>query len=185
VANRKRLLKIKKAIFHKVSESDVSLRAIVKQFKSYAAGDIFVHVPPKQTLKAWEPFFECVGILFDFQASEINDEHPEWRTSWVAGLALLRTIGHVLVKVDSLTSKKHAETIKAAWESWKRDKKENWILWDFIEQERNNILKTYKFGVEIDSEGLVHKHSGLDGVQLFREAVYWWCYQLEELESKN
>jgi hypothetical protein len=133
----------------------------VKQFKSFSSGDIFVRIPPKKTLKAWEPFYECIGILFDFQNSEIDEEHPEWRTSWVAGLALLRTIGHVLGKVDSLTSSKHAEAIKTAWERWKKDREENWILWDFIERERNNILKTYEFGVEIDDNGLVHKHSGL------------------------
>jgi hypothetical protein len=154
----------------------------VKQFESLATGDIFVHVPPKRTLKAWRPFYDCVDILFVFQHSDIDNEHPEWKISWVAGLALLRTIGHVLGKVDSLTSSKHAEAIKEAWERWRKNKEENWILWDFIEQERNNILKTYEFGVEIDDEGLVHKDSGLDGIRLFREAVYWWRHQLEELE---
>lgn len=45
------------------------------------------------------------------------------------------------------------------------------------------MLKTFEFGVEIDDDGLLHKESGRDGGQLFREAVYWWRFQLEEIEE--
>ena len=154
--------------------------------KSYILedGDIFVSDLPKKTLKAWEPFEECVGILFQLQNSELDDEHPEWRTYWVAGVALLRTIGHVLDKVDTRTSTQHKVEITNIWNSWKTNKADNWVFWDFVEQERNNILKSYKFGVETDDKGLLHSATGADGAQLFREAVYWWRYQLEHLESQ-
>jgi hypothetical protein len=58
------------------------------------------------------------------------------------------------------------------------------VFWDFIEQERNNILKTFKFGVKTDERGLFHHRIGEDGDPLFREAVYWWRYQLELLEAQ-
>ena len=70
----------------------------------YVTGDIFTLKIEKQTLKAWKPFWDCVGILFQFQNSAIvdgEDELPEWRLYWVAGITLLRTIGHVLAKVDA------------------------------------------------------------------------------------
>lgn len=45
----------------------------------YVTGDIFVRVPTHQTLSAWTPFWDTVSILFEFQNSDIDDEHPEWR----------------------------------------------------------------------------------------------------------
>lgn len=148
-----------------------------------ARSDIFVHQPPKQTLSAWEPFWECVTVLFQLQNSDLDDEHPEWRIWWIAGIALLRTVGHVLDKVDAKRSPHHKMTILQAWSNWKEDKDTNWIFWTFIEQERNNLLKLYKFGVEADADGLLHLDSGADGGQLFRESVYWWRHQLEALEA--
>jgi hypothetical protein len=125
--------------------------------------DIFVKKPPKITLDAWTPYSECVSILFELQNSDLDDDHPEWRISWIAGIALLRAIGHVLDKVDSIKSAKHKKAIARLWSSWKSDKSTNWIFWDFIEQERNNILKIFKFGVEIDEQGLFHRGLGEDG----------------------
>jgi hypothetical protein len=158
---------------------------VITLVKSYIPklSDIFTHISPRKTLKAWGPFHECIGILFQLQNSDLDDDHPEWRIYWVAGLALLRTTGHVLDKIDAGISEQHRRIIDATWDSWKRSRLENAIFWDFIEQERNNLLKTYKFGVEIDDDGLLHKESGRDGGQLFREAVYWWRFQLEKIEK--
>ena len=152
---------------------------------SYITGDIFVAKIPKQTLKAWEPFWDCVAILFEFQNSDIDDEHPEWRLYWVAGIALLRTIGHVLVKSDAQQSPKHKSEIDKLWSAWKRRRVDNAIFWDFIEKERNSLLKTYTFGATLaeDDQGqFVRYADGQDAMQLFREAVYWWRHQLSSLE---
>ncbi len=125
---------------------------------NYVTGDIFVASPPKQTLKAWGPFWDCVSILFMFQNSDVADgeeELPEWRLSWVAGLALLRAIGHVLAKVDAKTSLAHGEAITAIWQGFQADRAGSAIFWEFIEKERNNLLKTYSFGARLayDEEG--------------------------------
>lgn len=61
---------------------------------------------------------------------------------------------------------------------------QHWVFWEFIEQERNNLLKTFNFGVELDEQGLWYPSLEMDGVQLLREATYWWRRQLEELEEK-
>lgn len=89
---------------------------------NYVTGDIFVFSPPRQTLKAWGPFWDCVVILFEFQNSDVDEEHSEWRLYWVAGIALLRTIGHVLAKTDAMTSPRHGTEIDCLWESWKSDR---------------------------------------------------------------
>jgi len=153
---------------------------------SYITGDIFVAKVPKQTLKAWEPFWDCVTILFEFQNSDIDDEHPEWRLHWVAGIALLRTIGHVLVKADAPLSQTHKRAVDSLWADWKDNATDNAIFWNFIETERNNLLKTYTFGATLKQDGesfIVRYTDGEDALQLYREAVYWWRHQLNRLEQ--
>lgn len=153
---------------------------------NYVTGDIFVFSPPRQTLKAWAPFWDCVSILFLFQHTDIDEEKPEWRLYWVAGIALLRTIGHVLAKVDGLASARHRSEIDRLWESWKIDRLRSSIFRNFIEKERNNLLKTYSFGARLASndEGFyVEFEDGQDAFELFREAVYWWRHELMALED--
>lgn len=157
--------------------------------KDLIRGDIFTRSPPTQTLRAWEPFWDCASILFHFQNSDVADEGEElteWRIFWVAGITLLRTIGHVLAKVDSKTSKVHALKIRSFWEEIKADRVSSAIFWEFVEKERNSLIKTYSFGAELSHDD--HGHfirfaDGQDAFQLFREAVYWWRYQLELLEQ--
>jgi hypothetical protein len=153
---------------------------------NYVTGDIFVFSPPRQTLKAWSPFWDCVVILFEFQNSEVDEERSEWRLYWVAGIALLRTIGHVLAKADAVASPRHQTEIDRLWEGWKADRALSSIFWNFIEKERNNLLKTYSFGARLthDEEGYyVEFEDGQDAFQLFRQAVYWWRHQLMALEN--
>ena len=157
------------------------------EMTSHISGNIFVFSPPKQSLKAWEPFWECVSILFQFQNSDVDEEHTEWRLFWIAGIALLRTIGHVLAKVDATSSSDHNAAIDNAWIAWKADTSGNAIFWDFIEKERNNLLKTYEFGAELlqDEDGyFVEFSDGEDAFQKFREAVYWWRHQLMLIEDQ-
>ena len=156
------------------------------ELPTWITGDIFVSSEALVTLNAWEPFDFTVGILFELQNSDIDDEHPEWRTHWIAGVAALRIIGHVLHKIDGLRSPRHKELIDAAWSRWSSDKDANWIFFDFIEKERNNILKEFSFGAKLpgisDERLLAYGTTDHDAAQLFREAVYWWRAQLRDLE---
>jgi len=103
-------------------------------------------------------------------------------------LTLLRATGHVLAKVDSTHSAKHSATIRSIWREWQDDRHANWIFWDFIENERNNVVKEFEFGFQIEPyaepeeyevEPLVYEK-----MELFREAVYWWRAQLRNLEVR-
>ena len=153
------------------------------------AGDIFTFRPSHQSLKAWSPFWDCVDILFQFQNSDIADgdeELREWRISWVAGVTLLRTIGHVLAKVDSTCSKDAQLHISQFWQRIQSDKNKYNIFWEFIERERNNILKAYEFGAkfQVDQDGpKILLADGADAFQKYRLAVYWWRTELMLLEA--
>ena len=61
------------------------------------------------------------------------------------------------------------------------------IFWDFIEKERNNLLKTYSFGARFVSHGdenpSIEFGDSQDAFELFRQAVYWWRHQLMEIEE--
>lgn len=74
-----------------------------------------------------------------------------FRVSWVALVALLRAVGHVLVKVDAAEGDSHLKT--AIGDHWKRlnagkAARAPAIYWDFIEQERNTVLKQYALGAK-------------------------------------
>ncbi|WP_197486827.1 hypothetical protein [Rhizobium bangladeshense] len=155
---------------------------IMKRHIANGRDDLFVKKAGKTTLAAWEPYWEVLGIYFSFNHQECDDEHPEWRMMWLSQVTLLRVIGHVLAKVDVETSTLHKRAINDMWAKWKVERGHNWIFWDFIEDERNNLLKAYQFGVEVDEKGLFHDTLDMDGHQLLREAIYWWRDQLEELE---
>lgn len=157
------------------------------ELPTWITGDIFIVSEALVTLGAWEPFYFTVQILFDLQNSDVDDEHPEWRTNWIAGVATLRIIGHVLHRMDRLRSPRHKALIDAAWSRWSSNKDANWIFFDFIEKERNSILKEFSFGARPpedadDERVLAYGATNHDAAQLFREAVYWWRTQLRSLE---
>jgi hypothetical protein len=56
---------------------------------------------------------------------------------------------HVLAKVDGSTSAVHKAAINRLWGEWKDERAEHTIFWDYIEEERNSILKTAEFGAQL------------------------------------
>jgi len=154
---------------------------------TWITGDIFTSTNSSETLRAWKPFHLCQGILFELQNSDIEPRWSHWQVQWIGGLALLRSVGHVLHKVDSAQSESHQKAISTLWNSWKVDKCMHWIFWEFVERERNNILKEFEMGFvdgpyleagEYEIEDDVHIK-----LQAFREAVYWWRLQLRRIEE--
>ena len=86
---------------------------------------------------------DCEAVL-DLLEDEEDDRR--WRVLWAGAMALLRAVGHVLHKVDGKDPVARS-LIDAAWDRWNADKAANAIFWEFVEKERNNILKQYRFGV--------------------------------------
>jgi len=133
-----------------------------------------------------------------------------WRLHWVACLALLRAVGHVLDKVDGEADAKQSAAINAKWEEWKADVQGNSIFWNFIDAERDNVLKEYKFGVEpeptylaLEGGGRLLTEEGMplrleedyfrlsrvgfenrEGRDVLDEAIKWWRKQLDAIEAQ-
>lgn len=72
----------------------------------------------------------------------------EFRISWIAITTLLRAVGHVLDKVDSLQSPKLKRIIGDRYLDIKKTKPKPEIFWYFIDNERNRFIKEYDHNVD-------------------------------------
>ncbi len=125
-----------------------------------------------------------------------------FRMAVVASIALVRAVGHVLRKVDSSNCPVFAEVVKERFESWKRDRESARIFWEFIESERNNILKEYEFrfdfspvittgeathawrvGADLYCPVVDGVYVGQDVRDVLQEAVRWWTQELDAIEA--
>jgi|CXWL01.1.fsa_nt_gi hypothetical protein len=62
-----------------------------------------------------------------------------WRIKWVTCVALLRAVGHVLHNVDCDGNERLKDIVDRRFKDWKSTK----IFRDFIDDERNGMLKEY------------------------------------------
>jgi hypothetical protein len=82
---------------------------------------------------------------------EDETDLARWRIHWVAALALVRAVGHVLDKIDGRNAF-IGPLAKAAHARWKSDVPEHEIFREFIERERNTILKEHEFNTHPNDE---------------------------------
>jgi hypothetical protein len=153
---------------------------------------------------------DCQGAL----DSLAHCEHgAEWRRRWVTVVTLQRAVGHVLDKVDGTSSPRMASVIKTRWSLLNKTKPEPHIFWNFIEEERNNVLKEYLFagrhasGFNVKSVSLsvgdgkivtstaeesdeIHMHvfnegpfAGRHQIDVAAEAIAWWKAYLDEIDK--
>ena len=136
---------------------------------------------------------------------------PYWRSRWTGLVALLRAVGHVLAKIDSKQSTVHKGAIAAEWDLLGQDRSANPIFWEFIEEERNNVLKAFEFGAQLVTtfrpgtthmardgtstagpsgpttyEAFVRSPSfgGRDAIQTARDAIDFWRAYLNRVEAR-
>lgn len=130
----------------------------------------------------------------------------DWRVNYFAAIGLLRTVGHVLDKIDSKEWPEAALPIANAYARWKRKEGEDVIFKDFIEDERNLLVKEYRRGCEpedavdcpvltvdgrenhgISTIPVVFVEGGhFDGQpveSLLWRAIEWWMLELEAIED--
>ena len=82
---------------------------------------------------------------------EEEEDGLRWTVLWAGAMAVLRTVGHVLRSVDG-ASPAVPDRIEAANLRWKAERLHNAVFWEFIEQERNNVLKEYRLNLEDSAE---------------------------------
>ena len=125
---------------------------------------------------------------------------------WAASVSLLRSVGHILQKVDSVRDVRVKAAVDNAWSNWKADRDKHAIFFDFIEKERNAVLKQYEFGYQPGEVLLVASpvgggeptlaklpqaiyapllggpYEGEDARDVAHEVIEWWRTQLDEIE---
>lgn len=161
--------------------------------------------------------FHARRVLSDVEIirEKLEDEtgFTEWRLQWVAAIVLIRAVGHVLSKVDGKETPMVKELSSELHRRWKSDSEGDAIFRDFIEQERNSILKEYEFGISegpvpvtapminaVTGEVFVQRaliednvyrpmwsgpYEGEDGRTLIDDAVSWWRIQLDWIDSES
>lgn len=146
----------------------------------------------------------ALGMLED----EIDTQR--WRVHWVGAVALIRAVGHVLDKVDGKSNAELGRLANARFARWKLGTGDDRIFVQFIDRERNSILKQYTFGVdtsEVIPVAVISTARGCppnvaeafdlgenlfrpviwDGVaedarDLYSNAIEWWQRELDELD---
>ena len=120
-----------------------------------------------------------------------------WRIQWVAAVVLLRAVGHVLNSVDGKVPK-YASAIADEWDELKRSKPAPPIFWQFIETERNNIVKEYEIGAgqgvtvyvgqnrPHDTHYLINvgPYQGREQREVLAEAIAWWEQYLANIDKR-
>ena len=142
-----------------------------------------------------------------FELLQMETKTDTFRVLWVAGVALARAVGHVLQKVDSKNDESTRNAIAKVYKSWKTNYEENSIFWDFIEDERNQVLKQYEMGfisgpinVLVDNESGENeifnldenlycplakgKFASEDCRDVLEEAIKWWENQFKIIEDE-
>jgi hypothetical protein len=94
-------------------------------------------------LRARSALADCRWALAQY-SSELSG--PPLRVAWIGIVTLLRAVGHVLHKIDSQHNSDVDQIVKELWSHWTSTKPEPEIFWEFIESERNTVLKQYEFG---------------------------------------
>lgn len=152
---------------------------------------------------------DCRGALDDLQD---GIQGAFWRRRWISAVVLLRTVGHVLRNIDSMTSPALKEIIEKEWNTLQKTRPEPKIFWEFIEMERNNILKEYQINAgqgitvriptlhinlktgEQYSDPPLHSlyhytinsgvYKGRDQRDVLKEAIEWWQKYLDVIDRQ-
>lgn len=153
---------------------------------------------------------DCEAALDDLR---VGASGLRWTTRWVAAVALLRAVGHVLDKVDAQTAGPIGDAVRYEYAALKATKPDPAIFWEFIERERNNILKVYQFAAKqnvtlrpatvcvdrktgearSDASGSTeYQHvmssgpfAGRDPRDLVGEAIGWWRQYLDRVDMRS
>lgn len=146
--------------------------------------------------KVWIDLKDLLELL------DVEDDQEKFKYLWIAAVAICRTVGSTLDKVDKKTYPEHVKSIASQWSLIKKDEGSNQIFHDFIKFERDNMLKEYVDGkpwgpwqVFDNGKALGELYSGLycpiqygpyvgeDCRDVMREALQWWDGKLKEIEQ--
>jgi hypothetical protein len=82
---------------------------------------------------------DCKEACWELLLAEEKNDSQVIKLRWFTCLALLRSVGHVIDKVDRINYNQYQKIFNEHY----KEKKEDSIFKDFIDNERNLILKQY------------------------------------------
>ena len=137
---------------------------------------------------------DCRGALDELTTGVHG---ASWRGRWVTAVVLLRAVGHVLDNVDSQRIPEMKAAIAAAWHQLKCQKPEPTIYWQFIDEERNNLIKEYLVGAghnvtvylgadrPADFDYVINTgpFKGRQQREVVAEAIEWWENYLDAIDA--
>ena len=103
----------------------------------------------------------CADVRYAI-ATMSNDDlaFSSWKVQWAGICSLLKTAVH-LMKLDAKRcfSVELRGAMHAAWQDLGNRRSEHAIFWEFVNKERNNILKEYEFSAY---EGFINEDGSID-----------------------
>lgn len=87
------------------------------------------------------------------RATQLADDAAtvqDLRVHWVAAIALVRAVGHMLLQVDAAGDSAVSEANQLRHTEWRADRATHSIYWDFICTERSLVLKEYQQNWQCD-----------------------------------
>ena len=79
----------------------------------------------------------------EFSAALSSKNLATIRLRWITAITILRAVGHTLLITDASRSPALRSEIDSAWKRWKSDSFQHLNFHEFIEKERNTILKEH------------------------------------------
>ena len=144
------------------------------------------------TTKAREVLADCKVALQELRTEGLQGH--AWRLRWITTVVLLRAVGNVLAKVDSVSSVGMKGAIKEAWDECKGERPP--IFVNFIKEDRNLILKEYSIrtgqGVTVEVGGPTKwsyrikggHFDGRDQREVVEKAIAWWEDYLDDVDAR-
>ena len=80
----------------------------------------------------------------EFSAALAANNLATMRLRWITAITILRAVGHTLRNIDASRSLSLQSAIDSAWNRWKTEPFQHLIFHEFIEKERNTVLKQYR-----------------------------------------
>jgi hypothetical protein len=150
---------------------------------------------------------QCLQVLDDCELAlellEKESDPQKFRLFWLAALAALRSVGHVLHNVDAVADPACRDAVNAAYARWRQDRGSHEIFWLFINAERNSVLKqadpsvypiphslfldpdvVYEVDFDIFAPMLRGPWEGEDCRDVVRRAIDWWHTELAILQAE-
>lgn len=128
--------------------------------KGYSKFDVTV----KYSLMSYIAVLDCKEAIRALRTEDLD--FGRWKVSWAGICALLNASVHLMRKQDatSCIPLQIRKSPNAKWHELGKNKAKYPIFWDFIDQERNNILKEYRFSpdeVILKADGSLEPKRGL------------------------